>query len=377
MRKQSRSERLQRIVTLSEINLYHLDGELNMLEKYVLFTEKKKLTEEGEEEILRIMHEEHFKAPIIWEGNNGDLMGIIEEDENSYFVTEILGGDMLVKLLAFLEIADRILFDRDVYQKDILVKHGVHFDENESRIQDVIELDRVPAVHTSFHDEQEFITAIENGDREKVHEFLERGFIQTFKRTSPDILIHYRNVAITAIAMASRAAIRGGVPSTMAYDFSSTMMKQVDKIPTVSQMYGWICSVFNRYTQMVRDEKKAESNNNMIEQCRQYVLAHYKEKITVGDIADYIGRSPNYVSAVFKEKTGETLVHYINREKIGAAQNILKYSELDVSAVANFLSYSSQAYFGRVFKEITGETPKHYKDRNRVKELSFETSLRK
>lgn len=377
MRKQSRSERLQRIVTLSEINLYHLDGELNMLEKYVLFTEKKKLTEEGEEEILRIMHEEHFKAPIIWEGNNGDLMGIIEEDENSYFVTEILGGDMLVKLLAFLEIADRILFDRDVYQKDILVKHGVHFDENESRIQDVIELDRVPAVHTSFHDEQEFITAIENGDRAKVHEFLERGFIQTFKRTSPDILIHYRNVAITAIAMASRAAIRGGVPSTMAYDFSSTMMKQVDKIPTVSQMYGWICSVFNRYTQMVRDEKKAESNNNMIEQCRQYVLAHYKEKITVGDIADYIGRSPNYVSAVFKEKTGETLVHYINREKIGAAQNILKYSELDVSAVANFLSYSSQAYFGRVFKEITGETPKHYKDRNRVKELSFETSLRK
>ena len=377
MRKQSRSERLQRIVTLSEINLYHLDGELNMLEKYVLFTEKKKLTEEGEEEILRIMHEEHFKAPIIWEGNNGDLMGMIEEDENSYFVTEFLGGDMLVKLLAFLEIADRILFDRDVYQKDILVKHGVHFDENESRIQDVIELDRVPAVHTSFHDEQEFITAIENGDREKVHEFLERGFIQTFKRTSPDILIHYRNVAITAIAMASRAAIRGGVPSTMAYDFSSTMMKQVDKIPTVSQMYGWICSVFNRYTQMVRDEKKAESNNNMIEQCRQYVLAHYKEKITVGAIADYIGRSPNYVSAVFKEKTGETLVHYINREKIGAAQNILKYSELDVSAVANFLSYSSQAYFGRVFKEITGETPKHYKDRNRVKELSFETSLRK
>ena len=377
MRKQSRSERLQRIVTLSEINLYHLDGELNMLEKYVLFTEKKKLTEEGEEEILRIMHEEHFKAPIIWEGNNGDLMGIIEEDENSYFVTEILGGDMLVKLLAFLEIADRILFDRDVYQKDILVKHGVHFDENESRIQDVIELDRVPAVHTSFHDEQEFITAIENGDRAKVHEFLERGFIQTFKRTSPDILIHYRNVAITAIAMASRAAIRGGVPSTMAYDFSSTMMKQVDKIPTVSQMYGWICSVFNRYTQMVRDEKKAESNNNMIEQCRQYVLAHYKEKITVGDIADYIGRSPNYVSAVFKEKTGETLVPYINREKIGAAQNILTYSELDVSAVANFLSYSSQAYFGRVFKEITGETPKHYKDRNRVKELSFETSLRK
>jgi AraC-like DNA-binding protein len=377
MRTQSQAERLQRIVILSDINLYHLDRDLNMIEKYVVYSEEKKLTEEGEAEIKKLIREEHFQAPVIWEGNNGDLIGLVEEDENSYYVTAILGGEKLVKLLAFLEVADRILFDRDIFQKDILVRHNVSFDETKSQVQDVIETDKTPVVHASFHDEQEFVTAIEQGDRYKVHEYLEKGFIQTFRRSSPDMLTHYRNVGITAIALASRAAIRGGVPSAMAYDFSNTMMKQVDKIPTVSQMYAWICSVFNRYTQMVVEAKKVETNNNMIEQCRQYVLAHYKEKITVGDIADYIGRSPNYVSAVFKEKTGETLVHYINREKIGAAKNILKYSEMDVSAVSNFLSFSSQAYFGRVFKELTGMTPKRYKDQNRVKELSFETSINK
>jgi AraC-like DNA-binding protein len=377
MRTQSQAERLQRIVILSDINLYHLDRDLNMIEKYVVYSEEKKLTEEGEAEIKKLIRGEHFQAPVIWEGNNGDLIGLVEEDENSYYVTAILGGEKLVKLLAFLEVADRILFDRDIFQKDILVRHNVSFDETKSQVQDVIETDKTPVVHASFHDEQEFVTAIEQGDRYKVHEYLEKGFIQTFRRSSPDMLTHYRNVGITAIALASRAAIRGGVPSAMAYDFSNTMMKQVDKIPTVSQMYAWICSVFNRYTQMVVEAKKVETNNNMIEQCRQYVLAHYKEKITVGDIADYIGRSPNYVSAVFKEKTGETLVHYINREKIGAAKNILKYSEMDVSAVSNFLSFSSQAYFGRVFKELTGMTPKRYKDQNRVKELSFETSINK
>ena len=377
MRTQTQSERLQRIVTLSEINLYHLDKDLKMIEKFVLFPDEKKLTEEGEREIRKLTGEEHFNAPVIWEGMDGDLMGIIEDEDNTYFFTEILGGDKLVKLLAFLEIADRILFDRDIFQKDILVRHSLHFDENEIRVRDVIETDKAPVVHTSFHDEQEFVMAIEQGDREKVHEYLEKGFIQTFQRSSPDMLIHYRNVGITAVTIASRAAIRGGVPSNMAYDFANTMMRQVDKIPTVSQMYAWICSVFNRYTQMVVEEKKADSNNNMIEQCKQYVLAHYKEKITVGDIADYVGRSPNYVSAVYKEKTGETLVHYINREKIGAAKSILKYSELDVAAVANFLSFSSQAYFGRVFKEITGMTPKKYKDQHRVKELSFETSRKK
>ena len=162
----------------------------------------------------------------------------------------------------------------------------------------------------------------------------------------------------------------------MAYDFANTMMKQVDHIPSISQMYAWICSVFNKYTQMVIDEKQTEIPNGITEQCRQYVIAHYKEKITVTDIADYIGRSPNYVSSIFKEKVGMSLTDYINLEKINAAKNILKYSDLDVSTVSNFLSFSSQAYFGKVFKDITGMTPKKYKDSNRVKELSFESAIK-
>ena len=41
MRTQTQSERLQRIVTLSEINLYHLDKDLKMIEKFVLFPDVK------------------------------------------------------------------------------------------------------------------------------------------------------------------------------------------------------------------------------------------------------------------------------------------------------------------------------------------------
>ena len=136
-------------------------------------------------------------------------------------------------------------------------------------------------------------------------------------------------------------------------------------------MYAWICSVFNKYTQMVVDEKREEAKNGIAELCRQYVIAHYREKITVREVADYLGKSPNYISTVFKRETGHSFTDYVNYEKIEAAKDILKYSELEAAAVANFLSFSSQAYFGKIFKEKTGLTPKKYKELYKVKEFAF------
>lgn len=376
MRIQSIAERLQKIVTLSEINLYHLDHAFGLIEEFVLLADEKKFSKEGEGELYKLAQQEDFMAPVIWESAESELVGLIKVSDESYYLTSMLRADKLVKLLIFLEVADDIIFDRNIQQKDIMVRQDVRFDATGFKVQNAIEDDKSQAAHHSFNDEMEVLTAVEQGDKEKVHEFLEKGFIQTFRTSSNDALTHYRNVCISSIILVSRAAIRGGVPTTMAYDFSNTLMKQVDKVPSISQMYALICSVFNRYTQMVIDEKRSEIPNNITEQCRQYVLAHYKEKITVNDIADYIGKSPNYVSHIFKEKVGVTLNHYINFEKINAAKDILKYSDLDVSTVSNFLSFSSQAYFGKIFKEMTGMTPKKYKDEHRVKELSFETALK-
>ena len=163
----------------------------------------------------------------------------------------------------------------------------------------------------------------------------------------------------------------------MAYKFADTLTKQVYRITTVSELYTLICGVFNRYTQMVIDEKANDVSSSLVEQCKQYVLTHYKRKITVNEIADYLGKNPNYVSTVFKEKMGISLKYYINCEKIEAAKDMLRYSDYDVLTISNFLSFNSQAYFGKIFKEITGTTPKKYRNEKQVKELVWSTGLQK
>lgn len=376
MEMQLKKEKLQQLVIVSEINLYHVDKDLKIKERYILYAEDRGMMEQCGLELAPIVREDIEQAPVICERENGDLIGVIKVNDDSIYLTSVMGSDSMVKMLAFLEIVDLILLDRITYQKDILIKANVNYDEQRHIVEDIIETDLLPEVYHSFNDEQEFILAIEQGEKNKVFEFLEKGFVQTFRKTSNDSVTHYRNVCITGITLASRAAIRGGVPASMAYKFADTLTKQVYRITTVSELYTLICGVFNRYTQMVIDEKANDVSSSLVEQCKQYVLTHYKRKITVNEIADYLGKNPNYVSTVFKEKTGISLKQYINCEKIEAAKDMLRYSDYDVLTISNFLSFNSQAYFGKIFKEITGTTPKKYRNEKQVKELAWSTGLK-
>lgn len=376
MRTETKAEQLQKLVTLSQINLYRTDKEGKITEKFQLYKDVKRLSTEENKEIHTLVHGEHFRAPVVWESKNGELIGIIEEEDNSYYLTSMMGAEELTRLLIFLEMTDNILFGRKRWQKEIMARHHIKYDETEMKVQDAIDTGRTKMIHTSYHEELEFISAIEQGNKKKVFEYLEKGFIQTFYRSSTDVQTHYRNVGIVINALSCRAAISGGVPSARAYEFSHTVLKLLENMETVSQIYSLICSLAERYTQMVIEERKTEIHDHLIEQCKQYILVHCKEKITLNDIADYVGRSPSHVSKAFRQKTGETIIQYINREKIRTAKDFLKYSDLDVTTVSDYLSFSSQAYFGKVFKDIIGMSPKQYKDQNAVKDLTFDKTTK-
>jgi AraC-like DNA-binding protein len=377
MREQTMAERIQKIVTLSGIPVVHLDEKWELVERFQKNAIYTMVSVEMRAFVIRMLQKEgSLAAPVIWEDENHQMVGAIRESEKSVYVTGLIPGGELVRLLTFLEMLDDIILNRNIQQKHIMIRQDIFGEVDDTKVFQAIHEDELEYKHYSYFDERELLMAVENGDRQKVFEYLERGFVGTMEVSSEDTLTTYRNNCIEAIIMCRGAVIRGGVPAKMAYEFGGVMMRQVEKVQTVSQMYSLICSVFNRYTKMVAQEKEVEVPNNITEQCRQYILAHYKEKITVNDIADYIGKSPNYISTLFKEKVGMSLNEYINYEKISAAKDLLKYSELDISVIANFLSYQSQAYFGKVFKKMTGETPKHYRDNNKVKELSFDTAMK-
>ncbi len=95
-----------------------------------------------------------------------------------------------------------------------------------------------------------------------------------------------------------------------------------------------------------------------------YIHSHYRERITVKDIADMCYVSESHFCRVFNEFTGETPVFYINRLRIDKAITIMKNSDLTVSQIAQKVGFSEETYFCKCFKKYTGFSPGQYRKNN-------------
>ena len=95
------------------------------------------------------------------------------------------------------------------------------------------------------------------------------------------------------------------------------------------------------------------------------VVAHIK-KFIKGNLGDELNRnqiaaqvcmSPDYVSRVFRQKTGIQLSEYITDKRMQEARHLLESTNLPVGEIAFKVGYYNIAYFSRVFRIRNGVTP--------------------
>lgn len=93
-----------------------------------------------------------------------------------------------------------------------------------------------------------------------------------------------------------------------------------------------------------------------------YMEENYGSSITLTDVADHVGLSPEYLSRLFKEDTGMKFVVYLNNLRLKYALSLLKNTNLKVYEVAEKVGYSNLSYFSTVFKKNFGQNPFEYKN---------------
>ncbi|OXL84513.1 AraC family transcriptional regulator [Paenibacillus sp. SSG-1] len=96
------------------------------------------------------------------------------------------------------------------------------------------------------------------------------------------------------------------------------------------------------------------------EAVKAYLLEHYREQIEIARLAALIGRSPNYVTAVFKEVYGRSPIRYMHELRMQEACSLLLGSNMTVAGISQYLGYYDTSYFHRVFKKYCGLSPTEY-----------------
>lgn len=110
---------------------------------------------------------------------------------------------------------------------------------------------------------------------------------------------------------------------------------------------------------------EAVTSHPEIQKILQYIHANYPQDITVKSMSQYVMMGENYVSTLFKKKTGQTLIHYLHQVRVNQAVQYLIHSDLPVYEIGNRVGFVNDNYFIKIFKRLTAYTPSQFRQLNK------------
>lgn len=92
-----------------------------------------------------------------------------------------------------------------------------------------------------------------------------------------------------------------------------------------------------------------------------YIESNLKEKITLEDLTNVSCMSVPTFCRKFKERTGLTVVQYVNERRVEKAKILMKNQNYSLGEIAEMIGFSNANYLIRVFKKMTGQTVSEYR----------------
>jgi len=107
--------------------------------------------------------------------------------------------------------------------------------------------------------------------------------------------------------------------------------------------------------------KKTEKDKRF-EEILEWIRINVATGISVSRISDRFNYNPDYLSRVFKQKTGMNLQEYIHDIKVSKAKAMLINSNDTVKEIAYNLGFNDEKYFMKLFKEHENLTPTQFRN---------------
>lgn len=148
------------------------------------------------------------------------------------------------------------------------------------------------------------------------------------------------------------------------------MQSILEELQTRELEYAAVCQAYMDIL-LIRLARQAKfslvahpAKPNANRQCaaiRRYIDAHYKEKLTLEQLASEVRVNKYYLAHAFKSEFGISPISYMNSCRIAEGKRLLVESDWSLIQIAAMLGYSSPSYFSQAFHNSEGISPQEYR----------------
>lgn len=223
--------------------------------------------------------------------------------------------------------------------------------------------DITPPISIQWNDEDEFLFRIESGNIQKVTEMSEHLFAYYLSIpgcTLTDVKHHFQQIIGECRNMLNyylnQQQYHEGV--------SPNMLSIVNTLFSLNDLKEYYIQFFLNLSGMLQT-KSVYANNDLIYQIQIYMQRNYQKNLTQEFIASLFYLNRSYLSYLFRLKTGEKFVDYLNNIRIDKSKELLSTTDWKLYSIAKAVGYGNTKYFFRIFKKKTGISPEKYREQHR------------
>jgi AraC family transcriptional regulator len=94
---------------------------------------------------------------------------------------------------------------------------------------------------------------------------------------------------------------------------------------------------------------------------KEFVATKMEEELTLREMAQSVELSTAHFSRMFLKSTGETPHHFVLRQRVERAKEMLHSADARVMEVAVACGFKTQQHFAQVFRHVCGASPTEYR----------------
>jgi len=178
---------------------------------------------------------------------------------------------------------------------------------------------------------------------------------------------HLRSVKYSLIGSCTiftRACIAGGVDSETAFMVSDLFIRMVDQQTNLSQVENLEKDMLLGFIDLVSQQCQPKFTPP-VRKARNFILQNIQRRLNLADIAAHVGVHPNYLSSLFTNEVGVSMINFYDEQRCSAIKQFLSHTSISLTDIFINFEFSSLSYFSSSFKKQTGVSPSKYRKATR------------